>query len=233
MTEVIKIDLTPLENFQYNQISNHKFEFMLLTPDYRVVHSPFECKDYLQDIFYCEHNGRTSSIWGLRWKPGMYDVNADRFNMALSGGKVMLEKHAKPLQKFLNAFEEALDIEPTTVSNTDDPKFIVLNFSRDWTINGPMLSAYTTLIRIAGAYKKGDVMQYLLKLRDGDIKHPDYVEIEKERMIKGNLPKLAALMEGKRPERRWSDLDSIGMAHNEGITEFEGFPVSAVPEKKV
>ena len=229
--ETVTIDLTPLENFQYSQISNYHFEFMLLTSELKVVHSPFECKDYLQDIFYCEHNNKASSIYGLKWKRGMYDVEAERHYLALSGGAVTLNEHAEPLQKFLNAFEEALDIEPTVISLTEDPKFIVLNFSRDWTINGPMLSAYTTLIRISGAYIDGDVMQYLLKIRDNDIKYPSYVEVEAGRLRAYNLPRLAALLEGKRPEHKWSDLASISSAHNTGITMFSAFPTGTIPEK--
>lgn len=227
----VTVDLTPLQEFRYCQISNHLFEFMLLTEDYRVVHSPFECKDYLQDIFYCEHNNKKSSIWGLSWKKGMYDVDAKRFNMALSGGSLELKDHAEPLQNFLNAFEDALDIEHTVISLTDNPKIIVLNFSRDWTINGPMLSAYTTLIRIAGAYKDGDVMQYLLQIRDKDIEYPDYVEVEASRMRSNTLPKLAGLLEGKRPEHQWSDLNSIGESHDTGIMAFDDFPRGTVPAK--
>ena len=229
MTEKLTIDLSPLEEFRYNQISNHKFEFMLVNFDMKVVHSPFECKDYLQDIFWCETRKRTSSVYGLSWKPGMFDISTPHFYLALSGGSETLDSRIEPLVKFINAFEEKLEIEPTVGYETENSKkLIVLKFSRDWTINGPMLSAYTTLIRAGGAYEDGDVLQYLIDLYQNKLKHPDYVSVERKRLSR-NLPKLAALLQGKRPEHKWEDTDTIGMAHDTGITEFDDFPTAEVP----
>lgn len=230
MREALTIDLDPLEDFQYNQISNYKFEYMLLNPELRVVHSPFECKDYLQDIFWCEHNKKSSSIYGLKWKHGMYDVNAPFFYMALSGGSEILEHRAEKLEAFLNLFEEPLGIEPSEVYPTDNNKVIVVKFSNAWTINGPMLSAYTTLIRIAGVYEEGDPMQYIMKVKDNDLKQPNYMEVERYR-LSNTITKLAALLEGRRPECKWSDITDIGSVHNTGIMNFSAFPTAKLPEK--
>lgn len=229
--EKVTIDFEPLEEFSYNQISNYKFEFMLLTPDFKVVHSPFECKDYLQDIFWCEHNNKRSSIYGLSWKPGMFDVHAPFFYLALSGGSEILNVRIPPLTKFLNTFEEALGIEPTVIHETENPKIIVLKFSKDWTINGPMLSAYTTLIRAAGSYQDGDVLEYLQNLVDKKISCPHYVNVERLRLEGGNLKKVAALLQGKRPVHKWEDTTSIGGAHSNGITEFSDFPRVSLPTR--
>lgn len=231
MNEVLTIDLSPIEEFKYNQISNHKFEFVLLNPELKAIHSAFECKDYLQDIFYCEHNNRTSSIYGLKWKPGMFDVHQPRFFLALNGGTEKIGLRTEQLQKFLNTFEEVLGIEPTQVFPTESEKIIVLNFSIDWTINGPMLSAYTTLIRAAGSYEEGDVLEYLQDLVAEKIKAPAYVGIERARLAEGNLEKIAALLQGKRPEYSWSDLNSIQQAHDTGITNFSSFPRVKLPKR--
>lgn len=232
MTKKFALDLTPMENFRYNQISNHKFEYMLVNHAGKVVHSAFECKDYLQDIFWCETMKKSSSLYGLSWKPGMFDITTPFFYLALNGGSEVMNTRIKPLKKFLNAFEEKLGIEPTEIYPTESDKIIVLKFSRDWTFCGQMLSAYTTLIRVAGAYEEGDVMQYLVQVHDKEIAVPDYVEIEATRLRKNrygegnyyNIVKLAALYEGIRPTNTWQETESISGAHNNGITETANFP---------
>jgi hypothetical protein len=238
MAELIKIDLTPLEDFQYNQISNYKFEFMLANSDLQVVHTPFECKDYLQDIFWCETMKKSATLYGLKWKPGMFDITTEYFYLVLSGGSVVLNTHIEPLKKFLNTFEEKLSIEPTEIYATENEKIIVLKFNREWTTCGPMLSAYTTLIRVAGAYQGGDVMDYLFDLSEGKLLNvPEYVVVEKKR-LKGdtgegepNIYKLAALLEGKKYKGKWEDVSSMGMAHHYGITTTQHFPTSPAQRK--
>lgn len=230
---LIHVDLTPISEFRYCQISNHLFQFLLLDKNNRALHSPFECKDYLQDIFYCEITGKPSKIYGIDWHQGMLDINVETFRLALSGGKVTLDGRVEMLQNFLNLFEIQLGISPSKVSKTDDPKIIVVDFSKEWTSNGPLLSAFTTLIRLSGTYDGGNPIEYLSSLLQYKVPanrpqgFPDYMLVDIKR-LDNTLPKFAALMEGKRPEHQWTDFKSIMFVHDTGVVGFKNFPVANI-----
>lgn len=233
MTEQIHVDLTPISEFRYCQISNHLFQFLLLDKNNRALHSPFECKDYLQDIFYCEYTGKNAGIYGISWKPGMLDINVETFRLALHGGKVTLDGRVEMLQKFLNEFENSLGIQPSTVSATDDSKIIVVDFSKEWTSNGPLLSAFTTLIRLSGTYNGENPIEYLSSLLQYKVPanrpqgFPDYMLVDIKR-LDNTLPKFAALLEGRRPEHQWDNFKSIMFVHDTGIVGFKDFPKANV-----
>jgi hypothetical protein len=233
MAGTMHVDLSPIKTFRYIQIPNHDFTFILLDENLKAIHSAFQCKDYLQDIFYCEYTGESAEIWGIYWTQNMLNMNTKRFKMALSGGKVQLENQVKTMKSFLNFFDVALDIPKTRVYNTDDPKIIVVDFHKSWTENGPLLSAFTTAIRLSGLYKEGDPIEYLTKIRGyiDSSKRPsdymDYMLIDIQR-LPVTLGRFAALLEGKKPEHSWSDFKDIHAVHDTGIVGFGKFPTVSV-----
>jgi hypothetical protein len=152
MTEQIVVDYSPINEFHYCQMPNFEYCFLLIDGKNRALHSPFECKDYLQDMFYCEYTGKSAGIWGIHWKAGMIDMDVEKFRVVLMGGAEILEPKIDHLKKFLNIFDSALGFELSEVYSTNSEKRIVVEFSKKWTQNGPLLSAYMTLLRLYGAY---------------------------------------------------------------------------------
>lgn len=221
MSENLHVDLTPIRKFRYNQIANHKFQYLLLDPQNRALHTPFECKDYLQDMFYCEYTGESGEIYGMDWNPGTINLLSDTYSLALLWPKKDLSQDVTNLQTFLNHFEDALDIPRSEVLNTDSEDTIVVKFSRKWTENGPLLSSLTTIIRIAGEYKGEDPLEYLKSLpsRTKDVRV--YMVVDINRM---NLKRFAALLQGKKPEHNWSDFHDMMSVHNTGMVRFQNFP---------
>lgn len=229
--EKLTVDLTPISTFRYCQVSNHKFNYLLLDKELRALHTPFECKDYLQDMFYSEYTGKSIDIWGISWKQGMIDMSQDFFNLAMMGGDAELESKASSVQKLLNALDKAQGIPLTKVLPTTNPKIVVIRFSKQWTKNGPTLSAFTTLIRLAWYYQGEDPMEYLEKLSGyvsdapGDL--PVFMMIDMKR-LNITLPKFKALFEGVTVDYGWENFVGMNVhaVHDTGIVNFKAFPTA-------
>jgi hypothetical protein len=231
--DLMHVDLTPIKTFRYNEISNYKFQFFLLGENYQALHTPFDCKDYFHEIFFTEYTGRSIEVYGMEWQPGTLNMENDTFLMALSGGSVQLEGYAKSFQKFLNSFDNALRFKPTKVHLTDNPLIIVLEFSKEWTVGGPLLSAYTTAIRLAALYEKGDALEYLKKIHEykDDEKRPagfpKFMGKEIAR-LDITLRRLAAILQGQKPECFWKEYkdtsNTTRYVHDLGIVNYQKFP---------
>lgn len=237
MEEKLHVDLSPVKSFRYIEISNYLFQFLMLGENHQALHTPFQCKDYLHDIFFTESTGIPTDVYGISWRKGMLNTDVDFFNMALNGGSVELEGYIPAFQSFLTVFETALGIPATIVSPTDDSKTIVLTFHKDWTVGSPILSAYTTLIRLAALYEGGDVLEYLHKIHE--YKNPEkkpanlpkYMSKEIGRLDR-TLNRLAALLQGKRPDDVWANHvgtdNVIRDVHDLGIFNYVNFPQVSV-----
>lgn len=231
---MVKVDLSPMKKFNYIQVANYKFEFFLLNEKFQALHTPFDCKDYLNDMFFAEYTGNPITIWGLVWKQGMIDISQEVFHLALSGGKEVLKDRIAGMQEFMNHFDKAQGFRPTEIHETEDEKVIVVDFSKEWTQNGPLLSAYMTLLRISGTFQAGeDPLEYMKRLmkegidkkETGGYSYPKY-------MVKdvNNLPKYihkaAAVLAGVKVEHSWDKFvgkDSHSV-HNTGIIGYSDFP---------
>ncbi len=226
---MLKIDLTPIKEFRYCQISNHNFNFLLLNEKNKALHSPFVCKDYIQDIFYTEYTGKSEEIYGIMWQKGMLNTDVSTFKLAILGTTEEMQERAEDLQAFLNLFEVAQNIPPCKIVKTNDSKNIVIEFSKEWTVNGPLLSAFTTLIRLGGVYKKGeDAVKYLKSLlqyanKMEKVPLPNYMLVDVNR-LNMCIKRLAALLQGKRVEHKWEDFQSINQVHHTGLIGYKNFP---------
>lgn len=216
---MISVNLNPINEFRYNQIHNHAFQYLLLDKDYSALHSPFECKDYLQDMFYAEYTGKGGEIYGMNWKQGMLDMNVEFFHLAIMWLQHDLKSRVPYIQEFLNHFEDALGISHSTVYETDNDGIIVIDFSKEWTENGPLFSAFTTCIRISGTYMGGDPIEYLKTLKAGN--SAIYSKVDVGRM---NIKRFNALIHGMRPVYDWNNFKSMMYVHNTGMVEFSDFP---------
>jgi len=225
----ITVDIEPLKTFSYNQIPNHSFNFAMLDHNFKILHTPSTCKDYLQDMFWCEYTKHDADIYGMHWKPGIIDLTQKRFRLALFGGDVVLSEIKGYLQEFLNYFDDAQKIDRSVVMETTDPKILVVEFDREWTLSGPMLSAFTTLIRVSGPYKGGDPIAYLKEMHSVSARGqhstvvPRYSIIEVDR-LKRSFKRLLALLAGKVFSYDWSNIRNTAEAHETGILGYTEFP---------
>jgi hypothetical protein len=227
--QIIEVDFTPIYEFHYCQIPNFEYCFLLIDEQNRALHSPFECKDYLQDMFYCEYEKKAAGIWGIHWKPGMINMDVEKFRVVLMGGGEILEPRIAHLKEFLNAFDTALGFELSEVYPTKSSERIVVEFDKRWTQNGPLLSAYMTLLRLYGLYEGGDVREYLKKLELTSTKNasPNFMQKDVSNMIAYHgASRYAALLDGKIPESKWSDFNNMTEVHDTGVFGFKNFPTS-------
>jgi hypothetical protein len=227
MTKPVEIDLTPIYNFHYIQVSNFSFQYLLLGANNQALHSPFECKDYLQDIFWSEFTGNVAKTWGIEWTQGMLDSSQKVFKLAMLGAtEHKLNERISPMRIFLRHFETALGFKKTVIVPSSKPEYIVVKFSRDWLQSPLLLSAYTTLIRISGDYQGEEPIEYFTRLKSSK-NHleslPNYIRHDVER-IEYTIGKFAALLQGIKPTKTWASLSSVHEAHNEGIAECQEFP---------
>lgn len=220
----MKLDLTPIHHFSYNENFNHRFKLALLTPEGKILHTPAQCKDYFQDIFCSEYTNRDMSIYGIHWKPKMLDISTDYFYMGLFGGDVALKESLPNIVALLNEFEKVLGIEFSEGIETDNPENIVIKFHKGWTENGPIVSSMTTIMRLGAKYTPGeDVIEYLKKLKKKKISIFSYMRVEVAR-LEITLKRLAALLQGKKPDFPWENVVTVAYAHAYGIMEYPKFP---------
>lgn len=215
MKTKIKLELNeePVYPLKYNQISNYGFQFVLLDKN-QYLHTPVMCKDYFQDILWSEYlKKNTSNVYGLSWEPGRVDFKRGRLRMAIDGGAVSMAKRVPYLEKFLNAFEDSLGFKRSVVIPTTNTKVLVVDFSKEWTTCGPLISAFTTLIRISGLYTGGDAFEYLSSPMENP---PAYMKVEIAR-LKSTLPKLKSLLAGNTFNFPWEKLSMAMYAHGMGI----------------
>jgi len=229
--QIISVNLAPKYTFSYNQLSNYNFNMTLLDENNQIVFSPVMCKDYFQEIFYSEYTGKSAAIFGLFWKKGMFNVEQEFFKVLLMGGGVSLKDHTKDLQKFLNYFDKSQGFQKTTVIETDNTQNIVVNFSKEWTQNGPLLSAFMTLLRLGGAYdrkSKKTALAYLKSIHPASRqkpKMPGYVQKDATNLLV-TIERLAALLKGVKITHKWQSFseNNIHAVHDTGLNGYAGFP---------
>jgi hypothetical protein len=226
----MKVNLTAVHGMSYVQNHNNEFNFGLITPGspHQLLVSWFQCKDYLQDIFWSEHRQKAEDCCGLKWAPGRLDPKAPRYLLLIHNGKdgTFAQTHRENLVAFLNAFEAAQEW-PLTIGHLldGDGRGIVLDFPREWTESSALISAFSSLIRISAQFKKGmDPGQYL-----GDLKPFNYSDrsVNPSGLIAYMtpelcrlphiVPRLRALLAGKKVNHPWSAVKSMSSAHGSGI----------------
>jgi len=217
---------------KYQQIPNHGFLFALLDETGRALHTPFECKDYLQDIFYSENNRRRATIWGMSWEPGTISPELEWYYLLLRDRDINLLKKAPSMLKFLHYFEDAQGFQKSSILvYDDDPHTVVLKFSGEWTKNSGILSTFSTCIRLSGPYKvsSGDPMEFLRATyrdyrKSGKIS-PEYSEVDYERLPRF-FSRLLAFSRGYKVPGTWEDTPNVQSAHDHGIIYYPDYPVA-------
>lgn len=143
---------------------------MLLSGEFETVQPLSPCKDYLNDVVYTEHTGKSFSACGLatvkhgifdsaphaylaikilRPKGGGWPCVAQTFEMA----QAELQKNYKNIEKLLNHVEakfssQGLD-ERTAISPTQDEHMFLLAVPLWWCRTTHLISLYSLFVRMA------------------------------------------------------------------------------------
>lgn len=208
------------------------FTFTFIDANNRGLHSPAQCKDYFQDLFWSEYNGKPCSVWGFTWKPGTLSKDAKTYRVALQEKGSKLMELAPQLLGFLHHFEGAQNFLYSGVYDTTNPDTIVLEFDARWTHSAPMISAFTSLVRLGFTYPGGDVMEYLAMLQakanpeDWRKKDPAVHRrcLPDAQRLKVIGPRIKALLGGVFPTLPYTEIETAGGAHNTGIVGWGKFP---------
>lgn len=208
------------------------FTFTFINEKGEGLHSPAQCKDYFQDMFWSEYNGKPCVVWGFKWEPGRLDKNAKTYQMALQERGSDMTTMSTQLLDFLAEFEKAQGFKYSVVHTTTQPDTIVLEFDARWTHSAPMISAFTSLIRLGFTYPGGNIMDYLAALQTKanpeDWRNKDSAVhrrcLPDAQRLKTIGPRIKALLAGAFPALPYTKIASAGSAHNTGIVGWDKFP---------
>lgn len=241
---MVEVDLSPIYTFRYIEIPKHGFSYLMLDENFRALHTPFKCKDYLHDIFYSEYTGRDAEVYGIEWEPGRLDIKQDYFKLALLGNN--LWERIPHMLSMIHDLEKAQDIPECRIHQGQNEGIIVLEFSKKWTTSGPLLSVLATAVRMSGGYSGEGIIEYLKKLQGLEDKQntkPDYISFEAQAAEK-LLPRFAAILQGRKVDASWtmfdddeepeycscgcgeliSGRDAMEEIHETGMLNYEDFP---------
>ena len=143
-----------------------------------------------------------------------------RYRFALSYKQAIADR-APMAEQFLRAFDAAQGCTPTDVLNTEDPKILVVEFDGKWGEFGPMISAFTSLVRLSMCYDGSGPVKYLETLMK-DTGMTDNIVIYDKPRLSNTLPKFKLILEGKRGKFPRSPDDDKYDVHNTGIQGYQG-----------
>lgn len=215
------------------------FTFALLNDANETMHTEAQCKDYFQDLWWSENRKQATEVWGFKWEPGRIDLKAECYRFALRFAKERLDNRVDNLLNFLHIFEQALGYRPCSIQLTADENVLIVTVSSQWFISAPMISAWTTLVRLGLQYTGGDVMEYLDEVAKPVAKYiADTFRLggKNENMpcheaMLADLgrydrirPRIKALLAGKEARLDWEKLSGGYVAHESGIVGCKTFP---------
>lgn len=116
---------------------------------------PFRCRDYLNDILYCEETSKShSEVYGFRYDPAKQKIDRDRTRLILHCASPAMIQQMKDNQAILTTVENAggfahskiIDVKDNTICVEGDPVWMRANF---------MISLYTYLLKcLTYSYKE-------------------------------------------------------------------------------
>ena len=169
----------PKTKKSYSQVHAKGLEYAFVNADLQVLHTPFTCKDYLQDTVMSQHHQIPVTIYGFSHTPGknpILDLDRTRLLLVNAEDEKFLEKIPSMLE-FVNQIEKKLKLKRTKASLVGNPpkKYnngaVYLLGSNRWLLSPPLISLYSLLLRVGFLHKSGDDYQKTIdRLVSGTIK---------------------------------------------------------------
>lgn len=184
------------------------------------------CKDYLNDVVYCEHMNVQMYAYGLDYKPQAI-FKSDKAYLAIAirnhiyGGSyanmekdiVNLSENLGNLQLFMNHFDAAFKLEPTKVYPCSVKDVFIIEFSKEWCKYTYTISLFSLLVRLGQFFKNDKTpMEFLntFSAFAADVY-----------LINPCLPKIKKLMKMRKfPDFDLKTLKPGPPTHNYGIKEY-------------
>lgn len=184
------------------------------------------CREYLNDSLYSELTGKKVTIYGLKaFKQNLLDTENNKFYLVMAimekkNGKNYseyvhykrdldnLESNYHNLQKFINKFEQKLNVDgETEIIKLEENRFVCISpiYWSKWTY---LISLYTLLLRVGFFYKNGDIIEYL--------NNYDYCD-EDRYQIKGVIDKIVKMFDIKTDDLPKQNFEEIKNPHSLGI----------------
>lgn len=155
-------------NKYLNQVFTKGIQYAFLTRKFEQINHFAYCKDYLQDIVYCNIHKSKFNLYGMQ-----YDYDKDLklpYNTllairSLKKNKILCKKNVDNLLSFLNDIETKLKFRKTRLilCNNIQQNYdcIILDGSAKWKFSPPLISLYSLLIRIGVDYNNQGPIEYL------------------------------------------------------------------------
>lgn len=131
---------------------------------FETVNAVSACKDYMNDIVYCEHMKTDIDIHGLTYSHKeifdskfsymaikILDTTSKVVYLTLEEDKKALEDNYKNIQRLLNWIEDKIDVRHSTIYKANDGYYIV-KMPYYWSSQTYLISLYTLLIRLSLQY---------------------------------------------------------------------------------
>lgn len=145
----------PTKTSRYNQITQDvpvKFSFVNETPegDYRLLHTPFICRDYFNECVAGNRFKQKHSIYGFAWDPKQHSLDEDHTKLYVDVSDFLSGKEAESLHELVFAirdFELELGRSFTKVLPTESPTEFVFIADKKWQESCLGMNIYTMMIK--------------------------------------------------------------------------------------
>lgn len=208
-----------------NEGRNHQMGFAFLKKvlkNFETVQPISPCKDYLNDVVWCEHLKSEMTAYGFKYAyKGIFNrtkfayiaikilpyMSGDKYNDFDTHEK-NLKDNINNLLRFINHFDGIFGLQKTEVLDADNGMF-VLKFDKGWARYTYTISLFSLLVRLGQFYKDGDPMLFIKNFKDFSqdvyLVQATYAKIDK-------LVKLKSF-----PEFDLNSLNAGTSVHNFGI----------------
>lgn len=205
----------------YCQLTGVPMTIAILSPEFRQLHPPVMCKDYIQDAFWSENTGKNAGVYGFYWTPGKMSITEDRYNFGLEFSDSKVAEQMDMIIALLHATEERLGFNPSVLYKTDDKMKFIVNVSKEWVAQPILISLLTLLFRIGTAYTPGeDVLAFLKEVSAGK----KTTMMNKDHgIVKRGLPRIEKMLNRDFLKQTYAQFtDSYGIHDVSGVANYTG-----------
>lgn len=151
---MIKIALSYTGHSKLVQTTSPKIEMILLDSEYKQLHVPVQCKDYLNEVIATELDMEPRTIFGFTSEYSGRLLVGETFNIALKflEGEFPLD-YIESLGAMLAAIDSSRNFILSVIQTTEDKDIIVITSDIRWLAKPAYLSFYTLMLRMAMGYK--------------------------------------------------------------------------------
>lgn len=129
------------------------------------LHTPIQCKDYLQDAFWSETKKKNVEVYGFVWKPGTLPLDQRRYSLEVSAGSKSSLEGLENSLALLHEWERRLKFARTLLWTVGNHPGYVFRLSQAWFKQPIRISTVSLMIRVGTKYTEGrDPIEYLSML---------------------------------------------------------------------